>query len=649
MDDINAIWKQLQQAKSSEIIPGYNPSAVQSTEGPGWREQSQKWLEKNLKVSPRTAGNLTGGPDGELSGAGLADIPNTTGTAAAFADWKQDPSYMNSLNLTAAAIPVVGPAIKGAAKGATKLWHGTKDSFAVEPLIKEGFQRGASAELNLPGTSISRDPSVSLRGEFANEDLNKLLSVKVEDLNIRHLKPHEYLLADYKDYPQKYDALGKPNQAFSEDEIFLTERGRSKAQPQKPTDRELDISSRGLQLAHKADTEVNRLRKYNNSIDKLIEEDKYLSPVTFSKIYNSFTPSIQSILALKSTGGRGEFEKFVKDVQDGMISYTRVEDWFNRYVEKRATSGLPFTEKEKHFARFLNTAKDLKEVKVELNALAEDLLKIKNSAKAPETTRYYQTANPDEQTRYVNEIAHKKQTFDDAYRMYQTTKNNLVKEMELFTGTKAVTPNSSKAAIEQTENSIADDFMNTFHNYDNKAQAVYDTFIKYNTDFVNKKISQEEYKIAQKEYNKYYKMAVEAKDYTLQNDFNWAYEQSIKNKDAGELESMLETYIGKEDAGNLPTELAEKYGDVYTKYMKMFKEAAAGGFLTKGVDNTPVSEDFIKTAEEEFSKLYNSKNFGINPLNDLIDLYYDYYKDGLITTEEYNKVHSIWKKYNSKY
>ena len=61
--------------------------------------------------------------------------------------------------------------------------------------MREGFVKGGSAELKLKGTSLSRDPLVSLNPEFASGDPEKMLVVKpnIDPKNIRNLKPSEYV------------------------------------------------------------------------------------------------------------------------------------------------------------------------------------------------------------------------------------------------------------------------------------------------------------------------------------------------------------------------------------------------------------------------------------------------------------------------
>lgn len=132
----------------------------------------------------------------------------------------------------AGAIPVVGGAIRGVKPNRLRaLWHGADDPASAKDIVKHGFKRGESAEINLQGTSTSRDPYVS--GRFAGGDTSRLLRVSsdVDPKTVRNLRPSEYATNDLA-VTGRYDpeklrhvpepVVSKPGHRFQESEIFFT-------------------------------------------------------------------------------------------------------------------------------------------------------------------------------------------------------------------------------------------------------------------------------------------------------------------------------------------------------------------------------------------------------------------------------------------
>lgn len=111
-------------------------------------------------------------------------------------------------------------AIRGIKRFGT-LYHGTGDVAKKEQILQRGFSRGASAELGLEGTSLSRDPMVSFRG-FAGQDPNNMLVVKpdVPLEEVRNLRPSEYIQGE-KFLGDTTEVYNKPNEFFMEAETFL--------------------------------------------------------------------------------------------------------------------------------------------------------------------------------------------------------------------------------------------------------------------------------------------------------------------------------------------------------------------------------------------------------------------------------------------
>lgn len=141
-------------------------------------------------------------------------------------------------------LPIGPDAIAGgavlAAKGMKRipaLFHGTPaENF--QDILKHGFISGGSAELNIPGTSLARDPRVSIgfatkeggplpgtvttpeqMEEFADYLGRSMFQTKlnVPPSEVANLRPSEYITGKVPDAP----AYNKPNSRFGERETFL--------------------------------------------------------------------------------------------------------------------------------------------------------------------------------------------------------------------------------------------------------------------------------------------------------------------------------------------------------------------------------------------------------------------------------------------
>jgi len=107
-------------------------------------------------------------------------------------------------------------------RGAT-YFHGTNPARAEE-IIEEGFQSGSSAALDLPGTSLSRDPNVSLH-RFAQDEPSGLLVVEVPPNLLSQtldMRPSEFsdTLKTLRDSPDT-PAYNKPSTFYKELETFV--------------------------------------------------------------------------------------------------------------------------------------------------------------------------------------------------------------------------------------------------------------------------------------------------------------------------------------------------------------------------------------------------------------------------------------------
>ncbi len=101
------------------------------------------------------------------------------------------------------------------------LYHGTKDPEAAESIAKTGFTKGASAEKNITGTSMSEDPLLSVYN-FA-EGADSMLTARRPDVDIKNMRPSEYVKTpDYwAETADTVPPFHKPQSYFQEDEIFF--------------------------------------------------------------------------------------------------------------------------------------------------------------------------------------------------------------------------------------------------------------------------------------------------------------------------------------------------------------------------------------------------------------------------------------------
>jgi hypothetical protein len=106
-------------------------------------------------------------------------------------------------------------------------FHGTEEG-RVESILDKGFLVGSSSELNLPGTSLTRDPMVAQEMFAGNQLADHILGVDVPESmleEIRNLSPSEFLRSaeileemGAKNFPT---AVNKPSVFFRESESFF--------------------------------------------------------------------------------------------------------------------------------------------------------------------------------------------------------------------------------------------------------------------------------------------------------------------------------------------------------------------------------------------------------------------------------------------
>lgn len=93
-------------------------------------------------------------------------------------------------------------------------YHGTRAE--VPEVLKRGFLKGQSAELSLPGTSTSLDPSVALREQFSRGSPENIVKGVFKEAP-EALSPADYVLGII---PEKGKIYSKPNIMFNEMESF---------------------------------------------------------------------------------------------------------------------------------------------------------------------------------------------------------------------------------------------------------------------------------------------------------------------------------------------------------------------------------------------------------------------------------------------
>jgi len=133
-----------------------------------------------------------------------------------------DPLNLIPGGKAAAAVPIGIGAVRGM-KRVPPMYHGTSAPMDV---IQEGFRKGSSAELNTPGTSLSRDPTVAMRRAFAGKEARNVLRVdpNVAPSDVRNLSFGEYNLGVVPE-----DAVfNKPSAGlYQEAETFLRRPGKN--------------------------------------------------------------------------------------------------------------------------------------------------------------------------------------------------------------------------------------------------------------------------------------------------------------------------------------------------------------------------------------------------------------------------------------
>lgn len=213
-------------------------------------------------------------------------------------------------------------------------YHGVRSGSDedFERIYKEGFTRGSSAELGLPGTSISEDPLVSYQ-HFTNPDktprarAQDVLAVEVDTppSEVYNLSPEKYISGEVPSM-EPGTVYKKPNAFYHEAETFGVREvpdysENLEAKPKLPPFTADDMRSN--QYRHMKD-QINVYDKFQSDISQLNHRSYQLD--TFKRQYpdsplppdlsKSFKPEIQNVAsAIRDLrGNRGTMHNVLMDI-----------------------------------------------------------------------------------------------------------------------------------------------------------------------------------------------------------------------------------------------------------------------------------------------------------------------------------------------
>jgi hypothetical protein len=189
-------------------------------------------------------------------------LGDALGLAADARMFAQEPETRTPLNfgLSAAGILPFVPSMLGHLKGIKrmpKLYHGTAP-HNVGDIVRKGLTKGDSSELNIPGSSLSRDPTVSMNG-FGHYDADNVLVAqpKINPEDVANLDPFDYTTGQVPDAL----AYNKPSFPYNESEMFFPRSAQNAVSPldmRFPTGEEAEFIEA---LAGQVETGQNLIRK----------------------------------------------------------------------------------------------------------------------------------------------------------------------------------------------------------------------------------------------------------------------------------------------------------------------------------------------------------------------------------------------------
>ena len=157
----------------------------------------------------------------------LSFVPGVGDAIAAYdtANALRQRDYAGAALSALGVLPFVPGIVTSGIRKGRPFWHGTNETLAPQ-IAREGFTKGESAELHIPGTSLAYNPEVSYY-KFASSTPEGMLMVRVpKDAPVTNLKPSEYLSTFLDDgrslaEAKSHSFVGIPRSYFDESELFV--------------------------------------------------------------------------------------------------------------------------------------------------------------------------------------------------------------------------------------------------------------------------------------------------------------------------------------------------------------------------------------------------------------------------------------------
>lgn len=200
------------------------------------------------------------------------------------------------------------------------LFHGTGSAENVDSILKEGFTRGQSAELSIPGVSLSRDPTVSTGG-FAKDSASNVLRVTPEGspADVRNLRPSEFVTG-----VSDAQIINKPSALlYKEAETFVKRPDHAApTQARRLTAKEQDqvaSESQGVKIA---------LEEIDNAFHPHAQMHRIPKKRRSKPLEAGESLSMLANAVVKLRGNRGAFDdgmqRIVDNIEDKMSGHARV-------------------------------------------------------------------------------------------------------------------------------------------------------------------------------------------------------------------------------------------------------------------------------------------------------------------------------------
>lgn len=196
-------------------------------------------------------------------------------------------------------------------------YHGVRSEIGqkepIDDILEEGFKKGKSSELGDLGTSVSGDPTMSLRN-FAGNKTGNMLVVEVDDaVKVQNTDPYTYLMKEHRnDNPM---AVRKPN-IFKEDETFFRQEGGGQQQlrARLPDKAEINFMKRGAQAVDDTYKDVYK----TDSADAMHLLGMETPVVTAKDVYNTVRAATQGVSNLREFG-RATSTSAAYDVANSLV------------------------------------------------------------------------------------------------------------------------------------------------------------------------------------------------------------------------------------------------------------------------------------------------------------------------------------------